>query len=601
MNEPATSRVGNVLRLHGVALVITATWVTLTLTLFTPAFLFHGDHERDLRFTTLLVQHGHWPIATPAISPTPFELGPMAYLLLAPAVWLSPDPIDVRVALVLATAVALLALHALLLRITNQNRLASAIALFGLAASTFLYECVTQLWHSSLLSLTLPLFWLAAESALRTGGRKPLMVASCLAALSLQLHATASVYTVLLGLLAAAQARRFGLRTLLFGLGAWLLTLAPFLWTLVGTLGRLAEPGPARSMGAHGWSPAPLGDVLGFLVDNLHTLWGDDLGPAMTPAFVALLVIGVAVAHRRPFGRLLLASLVLGTVWEWLLLGNQMAHRYMHANLWAAFLLVGIGAEHLLDVFTRWFGARALRASSAIALLLAVAITSEAAVSEVPRTASDGWYVALEQREVARAVATRFPMSAERMERHVHGIYFGEPMGMGHYHAILTPSDSEPSADPPHVLVSPDDLGLTPFGTPTGPRAVVVGFGRSITIQAYTPSFRVLTPPSDGDLLSEKWRRPSRPPDVRRHRIEVEAARPGRLTLLLADGGPRGSGHAPGGCPITARDSVGDLALKPVTQSSYRWIRRIQLEIARPGRIHIDVGPCPKPPFFDLF
>jgi hypothetical protein len=600
MNASLVTRLGSLARLHGAAFVITATWVTLTLTLFTPAFLFHGDHERDLRFTTLLVQHGHWPSATPAISPTPFELGPMAYLLLAPAVWLSPDPIDVRVALVLATAAALLAFHALLLRITNQNRLASAMGLFGLAASTFLYECVTQLWHSSLLSLTLPLFWLAAESALRTGGRRPLMAASALAAVSLQLHATASVYTLLLGLLAASQARRFGLRTLLWSLTAWLLTLAPFLWTLVGTLSRLSEAGPGRSMGAHGWSPAPLGDVLGFFVDNVHTLWGDDLGPAMTPVFVALLLVGVAVAYRSPFGRLLLASLGLGIVWEWLLLGNQMAHRYMHANLWAAFLVVGIGAEHALAVLTRWFGPRTLRASTAVALLLSVAITVEAAVSEIPRTASDGWYVALEQREVARAVATRFPMSPEQMERHVHGIYFGEPMGMGHFHAIVAPSGPEPTSDPPHVLVSPDDFELTPFGAPTGPRAVVVGFGRSISIQAYTPAFRVLTPPSEGDLISEKWRRPSRPPEVRMHSIDLDASRPGRLTLLIADGGPRGSGNGPGGCAITARDTSRELTIRPIAPSSYRWLRKMSVEVARPGRVRIDVGPCAKPPFFDL-
>lgn len=600
MKAPLAARLGSVARLHGAALVITATWVTLTLTLFTPAFLFHGDHERDLRFTTLLVEHGHWPSATPAISPTPFELGPMAYLLLAPAVWLSPDPIDVRVALVLATAAALLAFHAVLLRITNQNRLASAIGLFGLAASTFLYECVTQLWHSSLLSLTLPFFWLAAESAVRTGGRRPLVAASVLASVSLQLHATASVYTLLLAVLAASQLRRFGLRTLLLSLGAWLLALAPFLWTFVRTLGRLSEPGPGRGMGAHGWAPAPLGDVFGFFVDNVHTLWGDDLGPAMTPAFVILLLVGAALAHRNPFGRLLLASLVLGVVWEWLLLGNQMAHRYMHANLWAAFLLVGIGAEYVVNVCTTWFGPRTLRISTAMALLLSVAITVEAAVSEIPRTASDGWYVALEQREVARAVATRFPMSTDQMERHIHGVYFGEPMGMGHLHAIVAPADAAPNPSPPHVLVSPDDFELTPFGTPTGPRAVVVGFGRNISIQAYTPYFRVLTPSSEGDLISEKWRRPSRPPEVRMHSIDLEASRPGRLTLLIADGGPRGSGNAAAGCPITARDTSQDLTIRPTTQSGYRWLRRVQVEIARPGRIRIDVGPCPKPPFFDL-
>ena len=599
MSDTFKTRLGTLLRLHCAALVITATWVTLTLTLFTPAFLFHGDHERDLRFTTLLVQHGHWPSSTPAISPTPFELGPMAYLLLAPAVWLSPDPIDVRTALVLATAAALLALHAVLLRITNQSRLAAAIALFGIASSTFLYECVTQLWHSSLLSLTLPLFWLAAESALRTGGRKPVIAASALAAISLQLHATASVYTLLFGLLAVTRARHWGARTLVYGVGAWLLALAPFLWTLTRSLGRLSESGPARSMGAHGWSPASPLDVLGFLVDNIHTLWGDDLGPAMTPAFISLLLAGIAVAHRTPIGRVLLASLLLGAIWEWLLLGNQMAHRYMHANLWAVFLLVGVGAELVLSRLTRRFGAPTSRHLAVFVGTLGAAITTEAAISEVPRTASDGWYVALEQREVARVMANRFPMSVEQMEGHVHGVYFGEPMGMGHFHGTVASGASEYPA-PPHVLVMPDDLALTPFGKPFGPRTIVVGFGRNIAIQAYNPSFRVLPRPADDDLLSEKWRRPARPPEMRRHQLELDAFEPGRLTLLLADGGTRGSAGTGGRCTISARDTVKELSMRPLAHAQYRWLRIAVVDIERPGRVRIDVGPCPKPPFFDL-
>jgi hypothetical protein len=84
------------------------------------------------------------------------------------------------------------------------------------------------------------------------------------------------------------------------------------------------------------------------------------------------------------------------------------------------------------------------------------------------------------------------------------------------------------------------------------------------------------------------------------HSIDLDASRPGRLTLLIADGGPRGSGNGPGGCAITARDTSRELTIRPIAPSSYRWLRKMSVEVARPGRVRIDVGPCPKPPFFDL-
>ena len=65
-------------------------YILLSLLHFDTAFIFHGDHERDLRLATVLVQEGAWPEHSPSISPLPFELGPLLYLVLAPAVAISP-------------------------------------------------------------------------------------------------------------------------------------------------------------------------------------------------------------------------------------------------------------------------------------------------------------------------------------------------------------------------------------------------------------------------------------------------------------------------------------------------------------------------------
>ncbi len=203
------------------AVLIVGIWSLFTLTVFEPAFRFHGDHERDLRFATLLVQHGLWPDSTPAISPTPFELGPLLYLLMAPLVAVSSDPFVVRGGFVLLGSAALLLLHGLFRRLVSRR--AAALALMAACTSTFTYEAFSQLWHSTLLALPVVLFLRWAHDAQERPSRA--VLAAVAAAVALQLHATAVVYPALLLVLA------FRLRhqpwVLLRGVLAFLAALSP--------------------------------------------------------------------------------------------------------------------------------------------------------------------------------------------------------------------------------------------------------------------------------------------------------------------------------------------------------------------------------------
>ena len=145
----------------GVCTGLLLCFLVLELVFFNSAFLFHGDHERDLRLATVWVQHGEWPQSSPSISPLPFELGPLLYLVLAPAVVISPDPVFVRVYF-LALASLGFALFFVTLR-RELSMVGAGVALFALLSSTFSFEMSRQLWHSSLLPIPVAGFVLASH------------------------------------------------------------------------------------------------------------------------------------------------------------------------------------------------------------------------------------------------------------------------------------------------------------------------------------------------------------------------------------------------------------------------------------------------------
>lgn len=581
-----TARCFDALRGAPEAWLLVGCWLVFTLTLFEPAFRFHGDHERDLRFATLLVQHGLWPDATPAIAPTPFELGPLLYLLLAPLVALSPDPFSVRVGFVVAGAVALLLLHGLMRR--HVGRPAAAVGLFAACTATFTYEAFSQLWHSTLLALPVVLFWRSADALQRPDAwlGRGIAVVCAMAGVAMQLHASAVVYPLILVGVCVTLRGRLDARRFALGLGVFLAALAPFLITLVGSLSRGALAGARAS--AHAWEPAGALTVLGFVVDNVHPLWGDTLGPLLTWPLVGLALVGVVPAWRSPFGRLLLLDVALGLALESALLGNQLAHRYLHANLWAVFLLIALGAEQLL-------GRLKPRAVAVVLGLVGAAVAVEATVTEPPRSAQAGWLNAWEQRAVASVVAEALPLSDDDMERQVHGIYFGEPMGMRHWHALVAPA--APAASPLHLLVMPGDLALAPFGQRVGPRYTVHGYGRDIVVERYLPWLGPLQYGGpQADTLGRRWRRlgPGARGGQTLHTVSTEVTHAGAATLALADGRQQP-------CRAAATLNGKAVALRPLSTPRYEWVRFLEVALPTPGALVVSLGPCPAPAFVDLF
>ena len=559
---------------------VLAAYLALEIGPFADAFIFHGDHERDLRYATLWVRAGIWPESSPAVAPLPFELGPLLYVLLAPAVAISPEPAFVRIYLLLLAAAAFGLFGRSLTRRVRWE--AAVFATWALVASTFTYELSRQLWHSSLLPLPVVGFLWASERLLRPDDPHPhrhaVLAAAC-AGIAVQLHLTAVTYVGLLaGLLLVRR------RTLVPATAALLAALAPMLWTLTQSLGRGAL---AATHIPGDWSPA---NPLPFLVDNVHTLWGDNLGPLLTWPLLGLAAAGGLRARGDRFARLLVANVVLGLAVEAALLGNQRAHRYMHANLYAVFGLAAFG----LDLVLRH---PRLRWTPWAAAAVALAVTVEAAVSPVPHAGGRGWLTAAEQSAVAQVVATRFPLPADAMEARVHGIYFGESMGMGHLHALAEQPALAPFSATAHVLVMPSDLAIEPFGEPVGPRALVHGLGRTIAVGAFRPAldFAHLEAPPE---LRSRWRRGRSRPDQRGVLavVRIPALRAGAAHVLV--GGARGD-RTP--CPVQAWLDRQPLQLQPVPMRRYDGVVGWTVPMARAGQLTLRVGPCREVRFFDLF
>jgi hypothetical protein len=548
-------------------------WITLSVWVFDVAFIFHGDHERDLRYVTLWAQHGRFPESSPAIAPLPFELGPMSYFWLLPAVWLSPDPLHVRFWVwALSAAGALVLFDALRRRVHWE---AAALALFGLLASTFWYEMSRQLWHSSLLPLPVALWiWSAAELVESERPRRRVaFLCAVSAAVAVQLHMTASIFTALTAGIVVWRFRQLRLRTVAVGTTGWLLAITPMVFTFVRSVERGALEIMDRRPAGRGWSPAGPVDVLEFFVDNVHTIWGDNFGPLLTWVFLGLigLGVGVAVRGRNHLAILLTANLLLGFVVEALLLGNQEAHRYMHANLFAAFGLAAFGAD---SVF------RALKRQAAVpagVVALALAVTVEAVT-----------------------VARSFPLNAYVMEQRVHGVYFGELMGMGHYHALQgAPEDVTAFSPDAHIQVMPSDLGLRPHGVALA-EVKLEPAGRAVTLTAFKPSLdhsRLQIQSPAEEALRSRWRRRrAASPGPSQHVIRVPNEHPGTVNLGLTD-----ARRAQDRCRVQVWLGQDPVPVTPVSAPAYEPTLFYEIAVARAGLLTIALGPCQAPRWLDLW
>ncbi len=568
--------------------VLVALATVLDLGHFGPAFTFHGDHERDLRMTERLLA-GDWPDTTPAVAPLPFELGPLAYLVLAPALAVTADPRLIR------AYVALLAgAGALLLLVTLGRRVrldAALLAGFGLLASAFWFEVTSQLWHSSLLILPVAA-WLTMAERWLSGRGEPVRCAlglSALAALSVQLHLTAAVYPLLtLGLLVLRR-RELGWRGLGASVGVGLLVLTP----LLVTLGRSLSRGALVTAGSagRGWSPASPLEVLSFVRENVHILWGDVLGPALSDGLLALAVLGgvVAVRSKDLWSRLLLANVALGLLVEWLLLGNQLAHRYLHANFLALSALVAVGAHAALS----WLPGRVTAARTlAATTLVLVAVWLEAWLSHVPHPRHLGWLTADQQLAVASTVAERFPMPLDEAPWRIHGLYVSESMGIGWMHRLARRAALPPFHATAHLAVLPSELDLVPFGTLTGPVTRVRLGPREVLLVPFEPALRDVTVTAGDTLepLQRPWHAPARQAQTRHgdRRIAAQVTRAGTAHLLIQSGRDRG-------CSVDAR--LGGLTVlatpaAPAAKAAYPGLQLVALELPTTGPLALNLGRC---------
>jgi len=331
-----------------------------------------------------------------------------------------------------------------------------------------------------------------------------------------------------------------------------------------------------------------MANPLPIFVDNVHTIWGDNIGPWLTWPLVALMAVGAwrALRGREAMPRLMLAVVLVGFVVEAALLGNQRAHRYMHANMVAAFALAGVGLDMLL---ARVPGRGAV---AALAVIAAV-VTVEAAVSEVPHAGERGWLNARMQADVTQTMAEHFPMSADDMEAHVHGIWFGEAMGLGHLVA-LTPAAEDALPPPRHVMVMPSDLALRPHGDPVGPAYTVKGPGRDVVLYGYTPAldYTTLALP---DRLKTRWRR------ARQERVQAGSTEVG-VTVLRA-----GVVHVVwmagrndrDRCPIGGTVDGNPVQAKRL-ETRYSGLNIAALTVPA-GALKVTVGPCRGVRFLDIW
>ncbi len=557
-------------------------WFVMTFWRFEAAYLFHGDHERDLRFATLFVQHGIWPESTPSISPTPFELGPLLYVVMAPGILFSPDPLVLQAYFLLLSAGGFMLLYACWVK--RLPAAAAMVGLFALLGSTFTFEMSRQLWHSSLLPVFIGGFFFAGERLLRVPTSVPMAImAAICAAVSVQLHMAASVY-VLLGLGLIAICRQVAWQ----GLGVGLLAATPLLWTnwniiRSGAAERLSQIGSTSR-----WAPAAPSDVFGFFVDNIHMVWGDDIGPLLTWPIVLLVLAGIidGVRRRDAFAVFLTANLTLGFLVESLLLGNQQAHRYMHANMWAAFGLVAYGARPALEHIKPWIW-------SPIMAGIALVIIGEAAISDVPRATQRGWLNTREQAQVATTVADHYPLPRDDMETRVHGVYFGETMGLGHYHEILEKADDPPPfSSEAHVLIAPEDLPIALDGLQVLSERIIDGNERRIRVLAFESRTTDLQLPTG---LDSRWREsPHRKYSPSMHRIEATSTTAAELILMMSRS--RGQHDQ---CSLAIRQTR-TIRYVDVETPRYPELRLVRFPV-KPGPLTIELGPCPTPRFFDLF
>ena len=175
---------------------------------FRDALLFNADLERDLGRTLDFVEGRGLDLAGPDLRQSGLGLGPMSYLIGAPAVAVSPDPLVTHAWVVLLSAVGLGLLAVALRGVVAPGTVILCLA--WLVASGFWFAAHRIPWHASLLPGVLGLHLLAARrlTAGVNGRWAAVLVATSI--IAVQLHVAALVLALGTCVLLVVRRRALG-------------------------------------------------------------------------------------------------------------------------------------------------------------------------------------------------------------------------------------------------------------------------------------------------------------------------------------------------------------------------------------------------------
>ncbi len=153
-----------------------------------PQLAFNVDMGRAFGRTLDLVETGTLPEKGPPMTDASFSLGPAVYVVLAPMVLISSDPLFLALAFIGLSGAALALFAAALHRLLHPATL--ALCLVWLTSSGLWSESQQMPWHPSLLPVVVAAWLWAARQVLERRRRSGALVLTVAAALAVLLHVT---------------------------------------------------------------------------------------------------------------------------------------------------------------------------------------------------------------------------------------------------------------------------------------------------------------------------------------------------------------------------------------------------------------------------
>ncbi len=543
---------------------------------------FNVDVERDLTRALGLVTGRAYPFEGPALSDTGLNLGSLYYLLLAPLVALSPDPLFLRWAFVIFATGALGLLAVVLLR--RRVRLEVAfVALAWLVASELWYDAQLWLWHSTLLPVFVAGLLVAVERVTSGGSVRWLWAAAALAATTLSLHVTALATLPVLAVTVVLVRSRLSWRTGLAALAAFAVPLIPLGLGLLAVRDaehvafarrEAVDPPAVSSLLEYAAAAFLPGMGTRRLYGAFPVMFGI---PWLMVVLPGLALVGAAHAWRRTgqaFERLLTLGLGVGLVLAALLLGRELALRYLVLVALPLVLLAALGLDRLLGAWADRLPVRLALAAAALALVIPGLTRDTSGLDDVGAACR-----MVTQRAVAKEVVDVVGIPAVDVDRRVHGtVCRNATSGFRYFYRVRPQSMERAQAArerDTHVLVTSAAMTQDANAVVVYSEATLATPGGGTRVVAYRPAvdYRAL----------RRWR-------------EATAAGPqDRLSIPVVAGAEqvridvRGRGVA--ACRIALVAPASLTMDAPTGSDTYRGVRVLVPSGAAPV-LEVTVGPC---------